>query len=202
MNFIKLRQIKRKKSSIKAYLFGDTKDETRTRAFVNLLLLHEIAVYTNDQLVSADGKNFDAGKSYIVPIEQANYIMLKSIFEKAIPYVDSTFYDASTWSLIHAYGLPYAELKSGFNKGNKISVLPERKSPAIEKATETYVFELNDYNAHRAIYALQSGGAIVQTAFKPFTIGVGGKQKKVLVMAAYLSQCKDSLFLQIHCINW
>ena len=166
-----------KKSSIKAYLFGDAKDETRTRAFVNLLLLHEIEVYTNDQLVSADGKNFDAGKSFVVPVEQPNYIMVKSIFEKAIPYVDSTFYDASTWSLIHAYGLPYAELKSGFNKGNKIGVLPERKNPAIEKATESYVFELNDYNAHRAIYALQAGGAIVQTAFKPFTIGVGGKQK-------------------------
>ena len=166
-----------KKSTIKAYLFGDTKDETRTRAFVNLLLLHEVEVYANDQPISADGKKFDAGKTYVVPVEQANYIMVKSIFEKAIPYIDSTFYDASTWSLIHAYGLPYAELKGTFSKGSKIISLPERKVPVIEKASETYVFELNDYSAHQAIYALQSGGAFVQTAFKPFTIGINGQPK-------------------------
>lgn len=166
-----------RKSSIKAYLFGDTKDISRTRAFVNLLLLHKIDVYANEQSITAEGKNFEAGKSFWVPVEQSNYIMVKTIFEKAIPYVDSTFYDASTWSLIHAYGLPYAELKSNLPKGNKINLLAERKNPGVEKATETYVFELNDYNAHSAIYALQSGGAIVQTAFKPFTIAIEGKQK-------------------------
>jgi hypothetical protein len=176
--FYKAASDQSKKSLIKAYLFGDTKDETRTRAFVNMLLMHEIEVYENDQNIHTDDKNFEAAKSYIVPVEQANYIMVKSIFEKAIPYVDSTFYDASTWSLIHAYGLPYAEMKSSITKGSRVVALPERNTPVVQKSNEAYVFELTDYNAHKTIYELQKGGAIVQTAFKPFTIAIDGKPKK------------------------
>ncbi len=167
-----------RKSAIKAYLFGDPKDETRTRAFVNMLLMHEIEVYENEQTTNADEKKFEAAKTYIVPVEQANYIMIKSIFEKGIPYTDSTFYDASTWSLIHSYGLPYAELKSPFTKGSRINMLPERKVPLVQRSNYAYVFELTDYNAHKAIYELQKGGAIVQTAFKPFTLPVQGNPKK------------------------
>ncbi len=166
-----------KKSPIKAYLFGDSKDETRTRAFVNMLLMHEIEVYENDQSTQADGKKFDAGKTYIVPIEQPNYIMIKTVFEKAIPYTDSIFYDASTWSLIHAYGLPYAEMKTQIAKGKRILTMAERNIPAIQKSNYAYLFELTDYNAHKAMYALQKGGAIIQTALKPYTISVEGKPK-------------------------
>lgn len=167
-----------KKSMIKAYLFGDTKDETRTRAFVNMLLMHEVEVYENDQTTTADGKKFDGGKTYIVPVEQPNYIMVKTIFEKAIPYTDSIFYDASTWSLIHSYGLPYAEIENPISKGNRVFTIAERKVPAVQKSNYAYVFELTDYNAHKAIYELQKGGAIVQTALKPYTITVEGKPKK------------------------
>lgn len=167
-----------KKSTIKAYVFGDANDETRTRAFVNMLLLHEIEVYQNDQTIKLDGKNFETGKSYMVPVEQSNYIMLKSVFEKAIPYTDSTFYDASTWSLIHAYGLPYAEIKNTFTKGMRVNTLATRIVPLVKRSNYAYVFELTDYNAHKAIYELQNGGAIVQTAFKPFTIEVEGKPKR------------------------
>ncbi len=188
-----------KKSVIKAYLFGDSKDETRTRAFVNMLLMHEIEVYESDQATTADGKKFESSKSYVVPVEQSNYIMVKSVFEKAIPYTDSTFYDASTWSLIHSYGLPYAEGKGTFSKGNRINQLPERKVPAVQKSNYAYVFELTDYNAHKALYALQQGGAFVQTAFKPFSIDVNGKPKvfgygsiSIPVNSQYISS--DSLF--------
>ncbi len=167
-----------KKSPIKAYLFGDPKDETRTRAFVNMLLMHEIEVYENEQTTQADGKKFEVGKTYIVPVEQPNYMMVKTVFEKAIPYTDSIFYDASTWSLIHSYGLPYAEIKTPVARGSRILSLPERTIPVVQKSNYAYVFELTDYNAHRAIYALQKGGAIVQTALKPYTISVDGKPKR------------------------
>ncbi|MDP1843477.1 MAG: M14 family zinc carboxypeptidase [Sediminibacterium sp.] len=166
-----------KKSTIKSYLFGDAKDETRNRAFLSMLLMHQIEVYENEQTITAEGTKFIAGKSYSVPVEQANYIMVKSIFEKAIPYTDSTFYDASTWSLIHAYGLPYAEMKTAFSKGKQINSLPLRNLPAVQKSNYAYAFELNDYNTHKANYLLQKGGAIVQTAFKPFTVEVNGQPK-------------------------
>ena len=44
-NFTRMAKEQREKSAIKGYVFGDANDETRTRAFVDMLLLHEIEVY-------------------------------------------------------------------------------------------------------------------------------------------------------------
>jgi hypothetical protein len=100
-----------KASPIKGYVFGESKDATRTLAFINLLMMHQIDVYELGQTITANGKTFEKSKSFIVPTEQVNYIMVRSAFEKDITYRDSTFYDASTWSLVHAFNMPHAEVK-------------------------------------------------------------------------------------------
>ncbi|MFM9910037.1 MAG: zinc carboxypeptidase, partial [Chitinophagaceae bacterium] len=162
------------KATIKGYVFGDVYDETRTRAFVEMLLLHEIEVYETPNTVLADGKKFDAAKTYYVPCDQDNYIMVRSVFEKQISYIDSSFYDASAWSLIHAYNLPYAELKTTITKGKKILQLPAREPAPIERSKYAYLLDARDYNIHQAIYHLQEGGAIVQAAFRPFGVKMDG----------------------------
>lgn len=150
-------------SPIKGYLFGDVKDAARTKAFVDMLLLHEIEVY-------------ESGKQFYVPTDQDNYIMVRSVFEKAITYQDSSFYDASAWSLVHAYNLPYTELKAPLPKTNRVTAV---KAPTytVTKSNYVYVFELTDYNAHKAIHQLQKGGAIVQSAFRPFAAMVNNEKK-------------------------
>lgn len=150
-------------SPVKGYLFGDVKDATRTKAFVDMLLLHEIEVY-------------ESGKQFYVPTDQDNYIMVRSVFEKAITYIDSSFYDASAWSLVHAYNLPYTELKTPLPKTNRVTSV---KAPTftVTKSNYVYVFELTDYNAHKAIHQLQKGGAIVQSAFRPFTAVINNEKK-------------------------
>ncbi|HLF45761.1 MAG TPA: M14 family zinc carboxypeptidase [Chitinophagaceae bacterium] len=158
------------KSAIKGYLFGDANDETRTRAFVELLLLHEIDVYETGNTV-ADGKG------YYVPVDQNNYIMVKSVFEKQITYIDSSFYDASAWSLVHAYNLPYTEIKTAYSAGKKITALPPIQAIVPEKSNYAYVMSNTDYNSHKAIYQLQNSGVIVQAAFRPFTVALNGKNK-------------------------
>jgi hypothetical protein len=150
-------------SPIKGYVFGDVKDATRTKAFIDMLLLHEIEVY-------------EAGKQFYVPTDQDNYIMVRSVFEKAITYKDSSFYDASAWSLVHAYNLPYTELKTTVPKTNRVTSI---KAPAyaVIKSNYVYALELTDYSAHKAIYQLQKGGAIVQSAFRPFTVMINNEKK-------------------------
>ncbi len=162
------------KANIKGYVFGDIHDETRTRAFVEMLLLHEIEVYETGNTVLADGKKFDAGKTYYVPCDQDNYIVVRSVFEKQITYIDSSFYDASAWSLIHAYNLPYVELKTTVAKGKKILELPVREPAPVERSNYAYLLDSRDYNIHQAIYHLQEGGAIVQAAFRPFGVKMDG----------------------------
>jgi len=159
---------KARKAPVKGYLFGDRDDHTRTRAFLDLLLLHEVEVYRNEDR---------SPYPYYVPTEQVNYLMVRSAFEKDITYSDSIFYDASTWSLIHAFGLPFAELKTPQSRGERVTVLPATQPRNISKSNYAYVFDIRDYNAHKVIHIFQKGGAFVQTATRPFTALIQGKQR-------------------------
>ena len=157
------------KSPVKGYVFGDEYDDTRTRAFVNMLLMHEIEVYKLNNPIAAEGKKFAAKKSYYVPCDQDNYIMVRSVFEKQITYIDSSFYDASAWSLVHAYNLPYIEVKTVIARGDLVMSLPAVTIPSQERSEYAYLLPPSDYNIHQAIFYLQQGGAIVQSAFRPFS---------------------------------
>ncbi len=165
-----------KASPIKAYVFGESKDATRTNAFINLLLMHQIDVYESGQNITAGGKTFEKGKSFIVPTEQTNYIMVRSAFEKDITYRDSTFYDASTWSLVHAFNMPHAEVKGAFAKGARVQSTSSTIMPVV-KSNYAYLMDITDYNAHLAINKLQFANVIVRTSFKPFSVMTNGVEK-------------------------
>ena len=187
------------KSPVKGYVFGDANDETRTRAFVDMLLLHEIEVYDLNIGTTLDGQRFEPKKSYYVPCDQDNYIMIRSVFERQITYIDSAFYDASTWSLVHAYNLPYAELKAPVAKGTRVTAVPVKQIPPVEKSNYAYLFESTDYNIHQVIHHLQDAGVIVQSSFRPFTAIVNNQPKKFgygsLILPVSLQNISpDSLF--------
>ena len=180
------------KSTVKGYLFGDVNDETRTRAFVDMLLLHDIDIYEAEN-------NSIEGKAYYVPVEQNNYIMVRSVFEKQITYIDSSFYDASAWSLVHAYNLPYSEIKTSYTAGKRITNLPAIQTTATTKSDYAYIISNTDYNIHKAIYHLQNSGVIVQSAFRPFATMINGKNKNfgygsIVLSVQQQKISSDSLF--------
>ncbi|MEN9949924.1 MAG: hypothetical protein RLY85_676, partial [Bacteroidota bacterium] len=154
-------------ATVKGYLFQHDQDMNRTKAFIDLLLLHRIDVYETST----------AG-SYYVPVAQDNHIMVRSIFENQITYRDSSFYDASTWSLIHAFGLPFTASKIVVATGKKITAPLEYQVPQTVKSNYAYLASNRDYNIHRFIYALQSEGVIVQTAARPFTVKINNQDKQ------------------------
>ena len=153
-------------SIIKGYSFGDAKDFNRTKAFIDLLLLHKIDIY-----------KVPNSTDYFVPTAQDNYIMVKSIFENQITYKDSTFYDASTWSLIHAYGLPFTEVKSSMVLAEKVNAPLVINNSPIVKSNYAYLVNNTDYNIHQFIYALQNEGVFVQTATRTFSTNINGENK-------------------------
>ncbi|AQG78173.1 M14 family zinc carboxypeptidase [Spirosoma montaniterrae] len=196
-----------KQSTVKGYVFGDPADQTRTNAFVNLLRRHQIDTYELDRDLTAGGRTFRKGQAYVVPTDQRNYLMVRSAFEKQITYSDSLFYDASTWSLIHAFGLPHAELTTPTSKG-AAPALPLGKAitgpltatvPPVDRSPYAYLVDVSDYNAYRALYALQTGGAIVKTSFKPFTVKAGNKNRAfgygtLVIPVQQQTLAADSLF--------
>jgi hypothetical protein len=151
-------------SVIKGYSFGDPNDFNRTKAFIDLLLLHKIDVY-----------KVPNSTNYFVPTAQDNYIMVRSIFENQITYKDSTFYDASTWSLIHAYGLPFSEMKASIALSEKINTPLFFNTTPIVKSSYAYLVNNSDYNIHQFIYALQNEGVFVQTATRTFSTNINGE---------------------------
>lgn len=150
---------------VKGYVFNDDQDANRTKAFIELLLLHRIDVYS-----------MPTAGTYYVPVAQDNYIMLRSIFENQIAFKDSSFYDASSWSLIQAYGLPCYEVKTAMAPGPKLTAAPTVAYERPEKSTYAYLVSNTDYHTHRFLYEIEKAGVIVQTAMRPFTATVANQQ--------------------------
>lgn len=177
LNFFQTMASQAKASPVKAYIFGDTQDLSRTYAFVNTLRLHQIEVYEVPRDVTIAGKTFTAGKTFIVPTEQENYLMVRSAFEKDIPYSDSLFYDASTWSLVYAFNMPFAEIRGPFTKGNAVTTDLVKSVQPVKAANYAYLIDLADYQAHRALWMLQSAGVHVKMAYKPFTARIDNRDR-------------------------
>lgn len=177
LHFFRTMQAQAKANPVKGYVFGDAHDLTRTYAFVNLLRRHEIEVYEVDRDVTMGGKRFTKGKAFIVPTEQLNYIMVRSVFEKDIPYTDSIFYDASTWSLVHAFNLPHAEIRGAVTRGAKVDQDLRKKVVPVKRSEYAYLIESTDYNMHRTLVYLQKKEVIVKVAFKSFTTRMNGQDK-------------------------
>jgi hypothetical protein len=169
-----------KKSAVKAYVFGDSKDQSRTRAFADLLVKHKIETYLLGSDLSIGSNKYEKGKAFVVTTDQTQYRMVRSMFEKVTAFHDSVFYDASTWTMALAYGLPHDALNASvkFSKGERATVENLVATPAaVTKANYAYLIEWNEYNAARALYYLLTKGVFVKTAFKPFAATINGTKK-------------------------
>ena len=167
-------------SSVKAYVFGDAFDQSRNALFIEMMKRHKIDVFENKQNFEADGKTFTAGSSWIVPANQSQYKVVKTIFEKTLKYEDSLFYDITSWTFPLAMGIPYAELKS--IPASAGAMVDEVKKPAGSiignSSNYAYAFEWDDFYAPKLLYALQTKGLITKVATQQFESATANGKKK------------------------
>jgi len=191
-----------KKSTIKAYVFGDSKDQSRTKAFAELLLKHRIETYPLGADLTVGANKYEKGKAYVVTTDQTQYRMVRSMFEKVTTFYDSVFYDASSWTMALAYGLPHDALNATvkFSKGARIGVRDVVLNPApVTKSSYAYLIDWTEYNASRALYYLLSRDVFVKAAFKPFTAEGNGARKSfgygtLVISVADQNISSDDLF--------
>lgn len=156
---------------MKGYVFAAPKDRARSYHFRKLLSRHQIDVNVLDEDITAEGKTYKAGESYVVKTNQKQYTLIKGIFEKITTFENNTFYDVSGFTMPLTFGMDYAavgvrELSSA---GRTIS--PEFPTqPAPDIAAAAYLFEWNEYYAPRALNRLLQAGVRPKVATKPFTI--------------------------------
>ncbi len=150
---------------VKAYVFGSEKDPVRNYELLKVLTQHQIRVYDLKSSLAKNGKQYQPGSAYIVPLNQPQYRMVKGIFETRTSFNDSLFYDVSTWTFPLAYNLSHTSLEKEFSTG---LLGEEVKEPRIapgkligEKGAYAYAIKPHGYYAFRAINKLMEGDIVV-----------------------------------------
>ncbi len=163
---------------VKAFVFGDANDPGLTRRLLDLLLQHQITVQALTASVTVDGQRFEPGSAYVVPTAQPQFRLVHSIFAETPPIKGDVFYGSTSYAIAPAYGLAFAGSRSRVDAGERIRALPaERGGVSGGQAGYAYVFDWRDYNASRALYALQAKGVVTRAAFQPFTAATAGGEQ-------------------------
>jgi hypothetical protein len=159
--------------SIKAYVFAGDDIPEQTNLFFTMLMHHQIEVYALAKDITIDGYKYIKGVNFIIPLQQPQYKLIKTIFEKTLKYKDSLFYDITSWTMPLAFGLPYAALSSKvYNKdllwGKRAGIHGGGFYGEDQPSAYGYVLNWNDYYAPAALYELQNAGVNVKVATIPF----------------------------------
>jgi hypothetical protein len=163
----------------KAYIFGTKSDEARSFHLADLVLQHDIKVFKLQEDITVNGKQFKKESSYIVPVDQPQYRLIKAMFETRTTFQDSLFYDISAWTYPMAFHLDFMALNSKIL--NLANVSPIDKSSfsltpgkVIGNAgAYQYAIEWTEYYAPKATYQLLKAGFLVRVANAEFTTPEG-----------------------------
>lgn len=175
--FFKEAKQKGASSKVKAYVFGDSFDQNRNKAFLDVLLQHHIEVYPVTENMTVKGTKFEEGNSYVVPTNQKQYYMVQSLFETYSSYRDSVFYDTSAWSMVNFYNMKYHSLAKVPGLGEQVTKQTNVVSVEnLEKSDYAYIIPYDDYYAPALLYELKNHGLVVKVATKPFVSQIGAER--------------------------
>jgi hypothetical protein len=157
---------------IDGWVFGDPKDATKNREFIELLLKHRIDVYELASTQQGEGVTFEPGSAWVVPASQPMYRLARSVFERTDTFADSVFYDASTWTISLAYGMPDLAIRSGrVPMGAQLNEVPALEGAGpVDRSDVAYLMDWSNSGAPRALHAMQAAGVKAEAAFRPTTI--------------------------------
>jgi len=157
-----------KKSTTKAYIFGDEKDATRVNELAKILNQHKIEMLKLKEDITINKKKFGKNLSYIIPVEQQNTKLINAIFDRETKFKDSLFYDISTWSFDLAFNLNFEGMNSLAQAGAKYE--PVVKSGLVTKKSNIgYLIEWTDYDSPKLLNQILSKNLRVKTTKQPFT---------------------------------
>ncbi len=162
------------KDPIKGYLFGDPYDKAKTSHFIELLQQHQIKVYHLKSNVNGNPVRFEKESAFVVPLNQPQYRMIKTLFEKVTSYQDNTFYDVSAWTMPLYFNMPYQEVQSAKELpglvGEEITTNRFYKGNVLGGSSSYgYLFRWDEYYTPRTLYSILSKGLRAKVATREFT---------------------------------
>lgn len=157
--------------AVKAYVFDAPGDATRLHYFVELLNFHRIRVHSLGQDITEGGISYSAGEAMIVPLDQAQHTLIRSMFDTMTEFADTTFYDVSTWTVPLAFGLEYAGLSGRRLNNNLLGDEIQSAAPSVytpDDPSYAYAFEWAGYYAPRALNRVLDAGLYARVSLNPF----------------------------------
>lgn len=169
------------RQSVKGYVFDSRGSRAVAYHFIENMNHHRINVYRLAKDFSADGKDFKAADAYVIPVEQKNNTMIRTLMENSLEYTDSVFYDISTWTFPHAFNLKYAAVKSvGGLLGQQVTDNPFVAGQILGgKSDYGYVFSNTEFYTPKIMYELLRKGIYVNVSSRPFRFRSGDMEKEM-----------------------
>ena len=166
---------------VKAFVFGSENYEPRTELFLTMLQRHQIDVYSLKNTVRVGETEIKEGASFIVPLNQKQYRVIKTIFEKTLNYKDSLFYDITAWTMPLAFGIPHAELNAAQFRndllGEKVQGQVLSTAISFEKSDYGYLLDWNNFYSPAVLYQLISQGINTKVATNNFGMNINGAKR-------------------------
>ena len=161
-----------------AFVVDRAENRTRAQALAQTLQRHRVNVFDLGRSVEADGRTYRPGEAYVVPLDQQQGRLVKALMEETTTFSDSIFYDVSTWTLPHAFGVEYSALSDAPSnlRGSELDMQSYDGGQVVGgRSSYAYVMPWGRYFAPRAIVRLQKNGVRPRAMTEPFTARVGNE---------------------------
>ena len=168
--FYKNSSIESNKLKNEAIIFGNLKDSYRTNKLAEILERHEIEVSKLESDVIHNNKIYKKDFSYLIPKNQKKFRLINAMFETRTEFIDSLFYDVSSWTLPLAFNMDY-DLDFPIKKANtNIEKINFEINHDFSKSNYAYLMEYHEYLTPKALNKLLENDIIVKVSTRQFTL--------------------------------
>ena len=151
-------------------IFGNLKDSYRTNKLAEILERHEIKISKLESDVIHNNKIYKKDFSYVIPKNQKKFRLINAMFETRTEFIDSLFYDVSSWTLPLAFNMDY-DLDFPIKKLNtNIEKINFEINYDFSKSNYAYLMEYHEYLTPKALNKLLENDIIVKVSTRPFTL--------------------------------
>jgi hypothetical protein len=161
-----------KDDPLAGYVLAEENDKSRFKQLLSILDAHKIEYHSLTKEVVIDKIKYDPLYSVFVPLKQAQYRLIKSIFSTRQKFDDNTFYDVSNWNLPLAFNIGYKEVvKKVWRKMplSKTKASPKIfTQPQLPEDAYAFAFSWQDYLAPKLLQNLLNENLKIKIAGEAF----------------------------------